>query len=240
MSGSTRRIARIGGGLAAVLALAALGSLVAEEGAASNKFVGAAKCKNCHRATGSGNQFGTWQKMEHAKAFATLGEGEAREIAKKQGIDDPQKSEKCLKCHVTAFSEPADRVTKKFDPKQGVQCESCHGPGEKHFKDRLAAAGGDEDEGDKAKEYVKIPEGEIVIEPAVDTCLKCHNSESPTYKPLCITSIAKEVLHFDPRKKRTDADVEALKKKIADALAAKNAGCGGPEKCKKCQKAAGK
>jgi hypothetical protein len=240
MMGISKRVVRVGGSLAVALAVAAFGYLAAEEGGAGGKYVGAAKCKNCHRSEKAGNAFGKWQKMEHAKAFETLGGAEAKEVGKKAGVDDPQKSEKCLKCHVTAFGVPADQVTKKFDPKQGVQCESCHGAGEKHVKDRLAAAGSDEDEGDKEKEYVKIPAGEIVVDPPIDTCLKCHNSESPSYKPLCITSIAKEIQHFDPRKKRSDADVEALKKKIADALAAKNAGCGGPEKCEKCKKAAGK
>jgi hypothetical protein len=240
MMGMSKREVRFAGSLAAVLAVSAFGYLAAEEGGAGGKYVGAAKCKNCHRSEKAGNAFGKWQKMEHAKAFETLGGAEAKEAGKKAGVDDPQKSEKCLKCHVTAYGVAADQLSKKFDPKMGVQCESCHGAGEKHVKDRLAAAGGDEDAGDAEKAYVKIPDGEIVIEPTVDACLKCHNKESPTYKPICITNIAREILHLDPRKKRSDADVEALKKKIADALDAKGAGCGGPEKCGKCKKAAGK
>jgi hypothetical protein len=228
---------RVAGGLAAVTAIGLC--VIAEEGLGS-QYVGAALCKNCHRSERTGNQFGAWQKMEHAKAFATLGEGEAKEIAKKQGIDDPQKSEKCLKCHLTAAGVPADQVSKKFDPKQGVQCESCHGAGEKHVKDRLAAAGGEEETGDAERPYVKIPEGELGHEPGVDACLKCHNSESPTFKPLCVQEIFKEVMHFDPRKKRTEEKIAAEKKEWFDNLAAKGAGCGGPEKCKKCQKAAGK
>jgi hypothetical protein len=232
---------RVAGGLAAALAVTAFGYLAAGEGGTpqDSKYIGAAKCKNCHRSTKAGNQFGTWQKMKHAEAFKTLGSDEAKKIAKEKGIDDPQKSEKCLKCHITGFGEPADRMAKKFDTKLGVQCESCHGPGEKHFKDRLAAAGGEEeDPGDVEKPYVKIPEGEVT-EPHLDTCLKCHNNDSPTFKALCVTEIFKEVMHFDPRKKRSDGDVAAMKKKIADDLVAKNVSCGGPEKCKKCKKAAG-
>lgn len=241
MIGTLTRTLRMAGGLAAALAVAAFSVLAAGEGGrgADSKYVGAAKCKNCHRSTRAGNQYGTWQKMKHTKAWETLGSDEAKKIGKEKGVDDPQKSEKCLKCHVTAFGEPADRVAKKFDAKLGVQCESCHGPGEKHFKDRLAAGGEEEDQGDVEKPYVKIPEGEVV-EPHLDMCLKCHSSESPTFKSLCITEIFKEVLHFDPRKKRSDADVEAMKKKITDELVAKNVFCGGPEKCKKCKKAAGK
>jgi len=242
MIGALKWALRIVGGLIVGLAVVASGYLAAGEGGRGedSKYIGAAKCRNCHRSTRAGNQYGTWQKMKHTKAWETLGSDEAKKIAREKGVDDPQKSEKCLKCHVTAFGEPAGRVARKFDTKLGVQCESCHGAGEKHFKDRLAAAGGEEeDQGDAEKPYVKIPEGEVV-EPHLDVCLKCHNSESPTFKSLCITEIFKEVMHFDPRKKRSDADVEAMKKKITDELIAKNVYCGGSEKCRKCKKAAGK
>ncbi len=228
----------------AALALSVFGHVPAREAegkAADSKYIGAAKCKNCHRAERAGNQFGAWQKMEHTKAFEALASDEAKKIAKEKGIDDPQKSEKCLKCHMTAFGEPADHVTRKFDPKLGIQCESCHGPGEKHFKDRLAAAGGEEEgQGDPGERvYVKIPAEEIHLAP-FDACLRCHNQESPTFQPICIDKAFKEVMHLDPRKKRSEADLAALRKKITDELAAKNAGCGGPEKCGRCRKAAGK
>jgi hypothetical protein len=124
MDGYAKWIWRFGGSLTVGMALALFGYLSAEEGGgAGSKYIGAAKCRNCHRAEKAGNQFAKWKKMEHAKAFETLGENEAKEIAKKQGVDDPQKSEKCLKCHATAFGEPAERLAKKFDPKAGVQCE---------------------------------------------------------------------------------------------------------------------
>ncbi len=235
----------LGTGIAMTAALAALtvGLLFARDPAAGSqdsKYIGAGKCKNCHRAEKSGGMFGKWQKMSHAKAYDVLASDEAKKVGKEKGVDDPQKSDKCLKCHVTAFGEPADRLAKKFDPKLGVQCESCHGPGEKHAKDRLTAAGGEEDAGDAEKALTKIPEGEIVGHPGVDSCLKCHNEESPSFKPLCATEIFKEVMHLDPRKKRTDADLAAEKKKWVEALAAKKTGCGGPEKCGKCRKAEGK
>jgi len=242
MSGSLKQGARIAGGLAAAMVVAAFGYLAAGEGGAAQdgKYVGAGKCKNCHRSSKAGGQFGSWQKSKHAKAFETLASDEAKKVAKEKGIDDPQKSEKCLKCHQTAYGEPADRMTKKFDAKAGVQCESCHGTGEKHAKERLAAAGGEEeDAGDAEKPLVKLPAGEIAAG-TLDACLKCHNSESPTFKAMCVTEAFKEVMHLDPRKKRSDDDVAAMKKKMADELTAKNSYCGGPEKCKKCQKAAGK
>ena len=187
MSGSTRRIVRIGGGLAAVLALAALGSLVAEEGAASNKFVGAAKCKNCHRATGSGNQFGTWQKMEHAKAFATLGTEEAKKAAQAKGIADPQKAPECLKCHVAGHGAAADMLGEKYKMEEGVTCEACHGPG----GDYMAMA--------VMKDHAKAVAAGM-MEPTEETCKKCHNAESPTFKEFNFATASAAIAHPNPQK----------------------------------------
>ncbi len=172
-----------------------------------NKFIGAEKCKNCHEAKSKGSQYSTWKAMKHAKAFETLGSEEAKKTAKEKGVDDPTTSEKCLKCHQTAFGEPAERIAAGFDPKAGIQCESCHGPGGNHLKARMAAADEDEDSG----ELATIPDTEIIKVPKEDTCKKCHNEESPNYKPFCFKFFEEKVRHFDPRKKRTEAELKALK-----------------------------
>jgi len=138
------------------------------------KFQGADKCKKCHSSKPKGDQYGKWKQMKHAKAFEALAGDEAKKIAKERGIDDPQKSEKCAKCHVAAFGLPAERLDAKFDIKQGVQCEACHGPAEKHVKARLA----EEREDDKA-----IHEDAVKEMPKPDAktlCATCHNAESPT------------------------------------------------------------
>jgi hypothetical protein len=177
--------------------------------ASTNKYIGAEKCKNCHSAESAGNQYHVWQGVGHAKAFETLASDKAKEIAKAKGIEDPQKSEQCLGCHTTAFGVSADLIKKGFDPKHGVQCESCHGPGEAHFKARFAAAakgGGEEgfgDEKDKAAAYQKIPDGEMVTKTDQKTCLSCHNEKSPTFKPFCFHERSAKIAHLDPRKPRT-------------------------------------
>lgn len=43
-------------------------------------------------------------------------------------------SEYCLPCHSTAFGVPAQIIAPSFDPKAGVQCELCHGPGLAHVE----------------------------------------------------------------------------------------------------------
>jgi hypothetical protein len=174
-------------------------------GANDAKYVGVEKCKNCHEAKNKGNQYGKWNEMKHSKAYETLASDEAKEIGQKQGIADPQKSDKCLKCHVTAFDKPADSKDKKFDSNLGVQCEQCHGPGGKHVKARLAEAA--EEEGDdlfgdvEDDELKELPPGEISAKVEEASCKECHNKESPTFEEFNFEERKKEMAHPDPRKK---------------------------------------
>ena len=176
----------------ALVALLSGGSLSAGEEA---QYVGAEKCKNCHSAASKGDQFGVWQKQEHAKAYATLAGEKAKKIAKEKGIADPQKDKACLTCHVTAYDEPAEMKGKKFDPTLGVQCESCHGPSSKHVKARLEAEEAPEDK------VVALPAGERGGTPSKDVCIKCHNEKSPSYKPFDYKKGIKDIQHLDPRRK---------------------------------------
>jgi hypothetical protein len=159
-----------------------------------NKYYGAEKCKNCHASAAKGNPYEVLSKMKHAQAYATLASPEAKKIAAEKKIDDPQKSDQCLVCHVTAFGVPAAQKHKKFDETQGVQCESCHGPGGKHVAARLAAEGGDE------TKVQQIGKDEIIHDVTQETCKKCHNEKSPSYKPFCFRKAAKAIAHLDPRR----------------------------------------
>lgn len=182
-----------------------------------NRYIGAQKCKNCHAAAESGNQFDAWSKMKHATAFATLASDEAKKVGKEKGVADPQKDDKCVKCHVTAFGVPEDQIAKGFDKSLGIQCESCHGPGELHMKARMAAAAaeGDEEGFDdkdkaKAKQYVAVPKEEIVTDPPMATCLGCHNNEGPNFKPFCYYKARASFAHFNPLKPRTAEEKAAI------------------------------
>ncbi len=73
---------------------------------AGNDYIGAAKCKMCHKV-----QFTSWEATGHAKAFDQLKGDEAA---------NPD----CLKCHATNASAELP----------GVQCESCHGAGSAYKK----------------------------------------------------------------------------------------------------------
>jgi hypothetical protein len=172
-----------------------------------NRYIGAAKCKNCHADKESGDQYGIWTTEKHSKAFAELASAKAKEYGKARGVEDPQTSEKCLKCHETAFGKPKEELQRTFDPKAGVQCETCHGPGEQHMKARLAGAA---EFGDKKPPFVQIPDGEIQKKPDAKTCAVCHNEESPGYKPFCFHKFVGTIRHLNPLKPRTAAEKQAL------------------------------
>jgi len=163
------------------------------------KYLGVNKCKMCHSSAAGGNQYGKWMETLHSKAFDNLASAQAKELGGKQGITDPQTSDKCIKCHETAFGVSKDMLDAKFDPKLGVQCETCHGPGENHVKARMAAASsGDTDKG----QGVTIPASEINGKTDAKVCLGCHNKESPTFTGFDFDKMSKQIAHPDPRLKK--------------------------------------
>lgn len=69
--------------------------------AAAADYIGAEKCKICHKV-----QFESWKGLGHATAFERL-------------KPEEQAKAECLKCHATGGNAAMP----------GVQCEACHGPG---------------------------------------------------------------------------------------------------------------
>jgi hypothetical protein len=69
--------------------------------AGDNEYIGAAKCKMCHKVS-----YASWAETPHAKAFDKL-------------KPEEQSKAECLKCHATGDSAELP----------GVQCEACHGAG---------------------------------------------------------------------------------------------------------------
>lgn len=130
---------------------------------AQGGFVGVKVCARCHDKDGQRSPLHLWRTSKHADAYATLqahSESEARkcqdlelwivEIGRgvKYGLPRPAaESKECLPCHTTAFGVGPQLIAPSFDPKDGVQCESCHGPGSAHAeamtaKDSARAAAG--------------------------------------------------------------------------------------------------
>jgi len=71
--------------------------------AQDHAFVGASKCKMCHKV-----QFASWEQTSHAAATDSA-----------KASTDREYTAECLTCHATNSDENL----------AGVQCEACHGAG---------------------------------------------------------------------------------------------------------------
>ncbi|WP_456402726.1 multiheme c-type cytochrome [Hydrogenimonas sp.] len=98
----------------------ALGEKAFDKAMRSGKYyyVGNTKCRLCHRKFFLGRK-----KDPHDYAMKSLKEG---------GYDD---NPKCLPCHSTGYGVPNGFKSMKETPRlANVQCEGCHGPGNRHVK----------------------------------------------------------------------------------------------------------
>ena len=112
---------------------------------AAATYVGTEKCLTCHKDAAA-----VWAASAHARAFATL-------IARKADADP-----KCISCHTIGFGNPTGYRREFADTKLiNVGCESCHGPGSLHVRER---------EGDTSAHFTFRPlDG--------GDCVKCHYGE---------------------------------------------------------------
>ena len=157
------------------------------------KFVGATKCRTCHRKPETGEQYPIWEASAHANAFNTLGTDEAKAIAAEKGIDNPQTSTECLECHVTGYNADAAMLDTKYDKAEGVTCESCHGAGSDYVKKSTMTA---------------ITKGEIdgatvgLVTPDEALCITCHNERSPSFEGFDFAERSAEIAHPIPEERK--------------------------------------
>ncbi|MFC1736604.1 multiheme c-type cytochrome [Candidatus Hydrogenedentota bacterium] len=169
-----------------------------EESSKKREYIGASKCKVCHNKKSTGKQYEAWSKLKHANAHKTLLTEKAVEVAKKQGVSGaPSEAPECLRCHVTSYDVEKKAVPKKIKMKDGVQCESCHGPNSLHqdaAKKQMKAKGA-------AKEAIDVTSS--LVKPEEAMCKKCHNKESPTFDgKFDFKEAVKKVSHPNPKKKK--------------------------------------
>lgn len=158
----------LGAGIGCAVVLAS--SLTGQTGDPA-KLISVKKCAMCHKKDEKGNQYAKWQSMMHSKAYELLGTEEAKAVAAGLGIDDPQSSGQCLKCHATAYYFTESLQTEEVKVENGVSCQSCHGPGADY----------------KKKSVMESLEESIangMVYPAKEkSCTLCHNDTSPTWNP---------------------------------------------------------
>ncbi len=184
---------RIGGlATSSLLLMASFGIAGLPEQEASPKFsyVGASTCGMCHKSEKQGQQLKIWQDSIHAQAYAVLLTPEADRISQEKGAGKKAaKAEACLKCHATGYDVDKSLLGAKFRIEDGVQCETCHGPGSdykslKVMRDRQLA----------------VQNGLIVHENVEQYCLGCHNPESPTHVSFDFQEMWSKIDHPVPKK----------------------------------------
>ena len=138
---------------------------IAQEPIAGVEYIGSGQCKACHNKKSEGQQWNKWKAMKHAKAYEALLTEAAAEVAAKVGVaGPPAEAPECLRCHTTALD-----VLAKED---GVQCESCHGPGSLHKEAGKKVMFSKDSDVDPKVFLLKANE---------QTCIRCHNERNPTW-----------------------------------------------------------
>ena len=156
----------------------------------AHSYVGVKTCSMCHRSKKQGDQYGIWEKSNHSKAYETLTTAKADSIAKAKGFSTPAaKTEECLKCHTSGSNVPAKFKEAKFKVEDGVQCETCHGPGSDYKSLKVM----------KDKELA-IKNGLEMHDNTEEFCKSCHNSESPTFVSFNFKEYWNKIKHPIPAK----------------------------------------
>jgi len=157
------------------------------------KYVGIKSCAAaCHKGDSKGNQLEIWQDSKHSQAFIVLQSPEADQIAKDKGFStSAAETPLCIKCHVLGKDIDPEEMEETFDKTQGVQCETCHGPGSEYkklsiMKDRQQA----------------VANGLIIHDEGAEFCKTCHNSDSPTFKSFNYDEYWAKIKHTDPNIKK--------------------------------------
>ena len=122
------------------------------------RYVGNEVCGTCHT-----REYKEWLGTKHARTWVMLG------MADKAGkvatgfkmTEQPQQSAVCLECHGTAAGVPASYRADTFHVEEGVQCERCHGPGEKYATEEVM------------KDREKAMSLGLIV-PTRDVCMGCH------------------------------------------------------------------
>ena len=179
-----------------IAAAVAAGSLLGapQPGAAEPQYVGVQDCGRCHKKELVGDQLGAWKKEKHSKAMDALRSDQAKKIAAQRGLSvPPDQADECLRCHATAHGLEKSQIYKKpLAISDGVQCESCHGPGSDYRKKTAHA---------KSREK-GVAAGMWEPEKDEKVCTTCHNAESPTFdtaKGFDFEAMKKEIVHPIPK-----------------------------------------
>lgn len=156
-----------------------------------NGYVGVETCGMCHKSEKSGNQLGIWKETKHSKAYVVLTTQRADSIALAKGFKTPAaKTDECLQCHVSGNKVDSTLIGAKFKMEDGVQCETCHGPGSNYKSASIMK--------DKSK---AIENGLMIYSDIEAYCQRCHNQNSPTFVKRDMKEMWEKIKHPTPKTK---------------------------------------
>jgi len=151
------------------------------------RYVGAEVCKACHNKPANGAQYDHWANDPHSQALKTLSGEKATEYGKQNGIANPATDDKCLKCHSTYHSVPAN-MRNGITAEEGVSCEGCHGPGSSYRGPAIMK-----------NRNLAVRQG-LILQTEV-SCVRCHNPENPFHKEFDFKTAFEKATHPDPTRK---------------------------------------
>ena len=151
-------------------------------------YVGSSTCGMCHKSEKQGSQLSIWEGSKHAQAYTALTTEKADEVAKSKGFKTKAvETPECLKCHASGYNVDAKLLAAKFKIEDGVQCETCHGPGADYKSKKIM----------ENKEEA-IANGLMVPANIEEFCITCHNAESPTYVEFNFETMWDKIKHPVP------------------------------------------
>lgn len=175
----------------------------AKDGATKRVYVGMKRCRMCHT-----KQYESFQESAKANAWDALRPGYGTQVKRKAGLDprtDYTEDPQCLRCHALGFGEeggyvvpdPTDADAQRMAAaRQGVACESCHGPGSEYVKVMRSIL---IDDRKYRPEEVRAAGRRIVT---AQICRSCHNDEAR-----CMTSAEGEDLGL---RQASDTQIDAM------------------------------
>lgn len=159
--------------------------LFGQSAPSEKQYIGVKVCGMCHKTDKQGSQLTIWENSKHSKAFEVLKTEAADKVAKDKGFNTPaSETPECLKCHVSGYEVDKALLGPKFKMEDGVQCETCHGPGSEYKSNEIMK--------DRA---LAVENGLLVYENTEALCLHCHNEESPSFKGFNFEEMWEKIKH---------------------------------------------
>ncbi|HID31445.1 MAG TPA: hypothetical protein EYP19_15795 [Desulfobacterales bacterium] len=182
------------------------------------KYMGAAVCMTCHAKEKLGNQSLAWTGSSHARSYLQLRTGRSEMLEKEAkgmvkvgyGRDIAQEAMRlgmgadCLKCHAKGAELDKSLLEPTFHIEDGVQCESCHGPGSEYVAIMRAKWQGGKWARGQTEKRRKLPPEVRPKMPTKKGCMACHR-EKPTHavlksKPFDFEKAWKQIAHPIPER----------------------------------------